>query len=1404
MRRRPWVLVVALLILALSFSIMVGIRYLNRSNRLRNELLQVFSGLPGQLTIGSATLESSTLQLTDIHYHDPDTSIVVEIRRINLRMVLSNLVRRSGGIERVIQSVALTQPAITLRADKLGATDRPPPEFPDLTEYSFLERIILREGIFRVMGRSETPWVEVHDLSGWVINRPDNRLDYEFAGSAWADTTRSLKVNGSLDLTDLALESKLDLPGYSLEKLTLPDSSPVRDLEGMFDIHVQAWMDSSGLSYTANWKLSEGALQVAGGPLFDRINLTGLVEEGLATADGTTRFEGDDAEFHAAVNLNGPIEVNAEMLVPNGRIGKHLGTFAGLSYLNQPKGLINARFNYHSKAGEPWLLQAFGTAPALETRIGTFSDVTTEVHFDQQQRSIVFDYLDATYFGLSARAIGQYNFGRDDRFPIDIDVDGVVDPEELPDWAAPLATKEVEGTVTLRLTPQTSWVIRTEGRVRNQDDPTLGEFSGLYDRNGYDLRLSLFSSVFQDASGRMWGRHHDTVNLHSTQPQLLATWWSDDFRLPQRILNLDINGEVHFSGDKVYGGLNIHDPVTDFSLNSDGTITHSPDAPLDGIFSYTFLRHETMIGNGDAEFSLTDSLLTVQQLNFMDFLHGFGTIDLASRNIERFEFGVEDLNASELVPTMTSLPAEKVGGRINGRLLLTGPFRQPVIDSHFELSEGQFSDLTEYWGLLTVESDLQGNVVIQQGSVGQGGRTLFTLDGGYSIPQNQLDVAVSSPGSDASVISQALTGREDILQGTISLQGQVGGALTLPNWTMNVGMTDARILGILFPDVTLALRGESSKRLGHVLYIDEFDLNRSDHYRFQVFGAFPLVRGAGQLSFVLGGDLPELLPQMTGFVTGGEGQGELNWIVTMVGGKPASSQGSLTLENGSLTFASVFPKMHDITIDVDIDLDGHTTINSFEAILGKEGRRILATNEPGDPLDPDRLPLLVRSLGLDLGVLKVRTPHSLGVPMRPPVISGTPEYSNVKLSGLDSNEWMSVSGPIDSVRVEGELTISNADFTIPSDDDAMRVNGTSKTGAAEFAKRSAIDLLLGARWNVELNIGRDVRFEYVIGQLEDISLINAFNILGQVALDLELESTEPQRPLRTEGRLIDDSFRMIGTITSTQGEIEFLDLTFEMQRAEVTFDQTSLLPVVSARALSNVLEPGSDFSRRVYLTLYVIDPITGERTTRGRWGEFTLVLEDEDGSSQEQVASTLGISPEAIRDRATLIGAGGLEKAVTRMWLRPIERDVERWLGLDLVRIDPTIAQNLASDPNNQNAEVPEEETSKRTVDYFRSSSVTVGKYLTRDLFLSYTGQLGKDPRYTTVPDYQAGRIGLLQTWSLQYRLSEISPNFVIQGDWEYDNLAEVQADNPQALQNNRSLRLKYTFVFDATTIKWP
>lgn len=1406
MRRRPWVLVVALLILALTFSIVVGIRYLNRSNRLRDDILKTFSEVPGVVSIGSATLEASTLQLSHVHYHSPDTSIVVDVRRISLRFSLSNLIKYQGGLERFVQSIAIIEPKVSYRLGGHSTPDTSTVELPDLSHYSFLERIIVREGTFRLSDRSGQSWASLHGIDGWVTGGHGRNVRFEVAASPFGDSLRTLTASGTVNLADLKLETKVDLARYKLANLDFPATTPIVFEDGNIDLHVRATVDSSGWQADANWMLKNGVMQVKHGPRLEGINLTGLLEDKLVTITGDLLFEEDPASLNASISLKDTLDLKAMVDIPEGRLGKHLGTFTGLKPKNQPGGNLHARAHFHLRAGEGWSAWATGSGRELTTPVGPFRNVSTDIHWDRQKKSLVFDRLNATWYGMAVDATASFNPGRDNRFPVDIDVNGNVDPTELPDWTHPLASKVVHGKVTLRLTPAKGWVIRSEGRVRNRGDARLGEFQGVYNRSdGYDLSLALYSAHDKDARFRFYSLKGEPVRIETVQPQLVAGWWDSTYSFSDRVKRLDITASARFDSGRVAGSADLLDDKTGFELALNGSLLHGQDTPYNGIYGYTLKRHEVLIGNGDVNFRLQDGLLDVDRFTFMDFFHATGRIDLKNREIAGLEMVVEDLDLAEVVPGLTSLPEGRVEGRINGRLSARGPFKQPVLQSHLELSEGGYGALRQYWGLLTLGSDVQGNVVIEQGAFGRAGRTMITLEGNYNIPEDDLNLSLSSPGSDASVLAQALFGKESLLDGTISLQGRVHGPILMPSWTMNLGMLDAQVAGIEFNTVSVALRGESSERLGHVLYIDEFDMSRPKHYQLQVFGAAPLTRGAGQISIVLNGAIPELLPQMTGFVKGARGTGEANWTITMVGGSAASSQGSVKVKNGSLTFAEVFPDMHDINIDMDVDLEGRATINRCEAKLGDENRRFVLGNDPGDPDDPTQLPILVKSLGLDLGVLRFRTPDADGIPMRIPGVSMTQDYANVRFTGLGDDSWFRVAGPVDSLMMRGEMTMNTADITLPPVSTKNGGNGSSRPGVSK-KPTGFLALLYKARWDAEVNIGRDVHYERVVSGLEKTPLLAAFSdFIGQVSVDLTLEPTEQDRPLRVHGRLVDQSFRLGGTLTSTQGTIEFLDLTFQMERGEATFDQTSLLPVVSGRAVSNVVEPGTDFSRRVYLTLYVIDPVTGEKTPRGRWGDFTLVLEDEEGSSQEQIVTALGYDPASLRERATAIGAGGIERAVTRRWLRPIERDVARWLGLDLVRINPTIAQNLTStDQTNLPGQVQDSVRTKRTVDYFRASRVTVGKYLTRDLFLSYTGQLGKDPRYTTVEDAQSGRIGLLQTWSLQYRLNAISPNFVIQGDWEYDNLADVRtAERQDKLRNNRSIRLKYTFVFDVTKLRW-
>ena len=82
----------------------------------------------------------------------------------------------------------------------------------------------------------------------------------------------------------------------------------------------------------------------------------------------------------------------------------------------------------------------------------------------------------------------------------------------------------------------------------------------------------------------------------------------------------------------------------------------------------------------------------------------------------------------------------------------------------------------------------------------------------------------------------------------------------------------------------------------------------------------------------------------------------------------------------------------------------------------------------------------------------------------------------------------------------------------------------------------------------------------------------------------------------------------------------------------------------------------------------------------------------------------------------------------------------------------------------------------------FRQSQLTVGKYLTDDLFLSYTG-LWK----TGINAANERHFGFLHRWNFDYRIRPVSGNLVLTFGYEYDSLERLK---------DRMVALRYTFIF--------
>jgi TamB, inner membrane protein subunit of TAM complex len=1411
MQRRPWVLIVALLSLALVYSAIIGTRYLNRSNKLKHEILNILSDIPGDFDISRATIESSTLILSNFQYSDPEKRVKVDVEHISVRFSVSNWLTHSREIEAVVQSISIDKPVVTVNIDRDRGRSSNQNDSSgtskklDLLSFSALEGIIIQNGQFNFRDNNNLLIFGMTEFAGWVMSGNNDEANFSFAASSENSDSETIKFEGNVDLKNLIVNSTFDINNLSFEDIGFPSSIPLKKSSGIISLIGEIEYDSIGVTTNADVKLENFSTEIKGGPSLKNLNLDMRVEDNLAKAEGTLIVEEDHATISMSCDYSDGIQLDAKMDVEKFELGKFLGKFARLSVKYQPIGTFKTEFNYTlNSSSKEWSATGRAVSPKLETYVGIFNDVNIELSWDRSDFAMSIDTLTAKWYGMDVNGFGRFRPGRDDRFPVDLHVTGDVDPTRFPQWASPLSTKSTETNVKIRFRPDTKWVLRGDGYVRDKNNRALGEFLGFYSNTGYDLQLNLFPINRSNATARLTSSSGEPINLITDQPHVLAEWWDKEtYGINERLYNIDTWIDCDFYKDRITGAIRVIDPATKFMLETDGTLRINDPEQLKGMFGLDLFRDNVKVGNGDTDFYVEESILKINSFNFMDYLSTTGSIDFKKKTFDEFKLIVNDLPINELTSRLTSIPEEQLGGGINGMMDITGPFENPQISSHFELYEGRFRSLEHYWGLLTLGTDISGNLFVRQGAFGRGETILLRMNGAYNILEDQLGLLIESPGTDANALMMALLGREDMVAGEIAFRSNITGSLLYPEWNSQLTMNEAKVTGIEFDNIKMNFHGVTNQRLGHVFYIDEFVLNKVDHYSLTVSGAAPLKKGAGQISIAFDGRIMEVFPQLTPFIKSADGSGNLIWNITVVGGKIAATQGEISINDGNFDFEDVFPDISDINVDINIDIDGNADIKRFDGIVGKKYPLVLR-NEIIEGTDSELQSIIVDEIGVNLGVIKFATPDDKGIPIRFPGISTTKDFASMKFAGKE-NDWFVISGPVDSLLMSGTVSLANARITYPAI--------ISSNGGSDSTSSPVIELLNNAKWDAEIQLHQGIQYERELRGFENTPGVQAvsdligqvasdFNIsdlFGRIALEIKVEPTDESRPIKVSGRLADESLRLYGDVISTSGKIEFLDLNFEVEHAEMNFDTRDILPLVSGRAKSEVdeltnISGASGVTRRnTYLTLYLIDPVTGEKTPRGRWGDFTIVLEDDQGSSQENVLSSLGFDEKILENKAASTITGGLDRAITRTWLRPIEREVANLLNLDMVRIHPSFAQNLFGVNDTLSTQA-----NSSIQDYFNQSRIVLGKYLNRDLFISYTGQLGNDPRYAAYDNPDA-RSGFLQIWSIEYRIREISPNFVLQWDWEKNYIGKVENKEVE----KTSLRVKYMFTYDLSTVNW-
>ncbi|RKY80599.1 hypothetical protein DRQ00_01790, partial [candidate division KSB1 bacterium] len=550
-----------------------------------------------------------------------------------------------------------------------------------------------------------------------------------------------------------------------------------------------------------------------------------------------------------------------------------------------------------------------------------------------------------------------------------------------------------------------------------------------------------------------------------------------------------------------------------------------------------------------------------------------------------------------------------------------------------------------------------------------------------------------------------------------------------------------------------------STEIGPGVQIRSFTLTRNKKYNVEGSGFLPF-SGKQDLNLQMSGkgDILTLLLDNVSFFKKITSQSTFTWGIGGTYDDIVFTKGKVKISNGTLELETVAKQIDQIRGEVTLEAENQFLhFRDFTAKINGSPVQI-ATYWGKVPAPGSWDPLFIQSWGLNFGIIGI---ESIGkdVQLHIPGLMKPHEEGCFGFKGRGPQEKFYIAGPAENPVVRGRIYLHDARITYPF----LKV----KTAAESSKKPSTIEsILTSLNWDVEVIPEKNVHYVKRIPGLLD-------NVLVNLAIDTQVSR------LKFSGIIADNSFRIEGTIESTRGNIEYLDLDFSVEKFGAEFDRSDIYPVVYGRARTTITD-STGFPYNIFLTLYTYDKRTHEEYERGRWGEdmrFRLSSDNPNiGSNEGQILAALGYSIESLRNRTADLLATSTDNLLFRPLFRPLERRLERKLGLDVIRVRSRFARNLLDWKHYSDIQFDPRYL------IFRKTEVILGKYLSNNLYLLYSGQLeaGLDPRY------QEKGIGLKHTFDLEYR---ISPTLLLQVQYNYDSLLLLQKEDTR-------IQIRHSFVF--------
>lgn len=1401
MRTRRWILVSALVVAFTALLIYHSWNILSVNERIKKYvLLKIEPALGADFQIKKLDMSLGAVHLKNVEVKSNDLLLQIEDVRIGFNF--TNLVKNSFRPQKIPHDILFIKPHLIIQPELLKSWQNSEKNPSDLNkvvshheywskikEFDFIKRITISKGKISYadsISHSVIPLAQ--DINGWLSSMAEGLISARLVGKLFQSGTYNLYINAGVDLSQEHFDLlDIKVNNYAWKNkfpLFIPDNLDIKKglLNGAITVTKNKINDNSEFAIKGEISIGDGAVIITDKNLyFDKINIKATIADRDCILENSGFiFNGSYVEIAGKIKNFFSPQLDLTLTADHFDLRKNLSYMAPDSRLNLGGHSILS-LHIANSVHNPVITGQI-LSPQIVISEKSFQQLKTVVSF--QDSILKIPEFSSNFEGLELTGYGELDFsGPSDSVSFSITGAGALFPAVVP-----LSLPSVDNSESCLQIHGKGSLSRVSGAI----DFSLKASSHLntsYQLNGdYAVQKKTVSFDLNSTSHRFAAE--GAIRFSNKRPEYqikLTDFQNIMYSLPelgpiQKIFNYKTS-IIQIRNDQsewiINGRYDWKEPAARTAIMKCRIKSQDTKKRIDANFDI-YGGSEKFVGQLNV--IKTPAYWEIISFNIENIFQSNGRIHLGEGKQIEANIIFPDASLPKLGNLIFGHSKSIDQGKLYGFINVSGSLENPRMSGNFDVAGVVLNQIGSYDGGLTFQL-VDKKLLLNEITIALNQQALFSCYGWYAVDKDQLNFDFLGQNIDLNSIMTTAFNKPGLVEGKGATRIQLKGNLNRPKIYGKIDIETGRLGPFPFNQAQLDLGQEalldlpggnfdSDSLAASGVIFKNILVNRIGQFAIQGKGVIPYSSQKPMAIELNGeGNILSLLPDLTPFFKQTRSNGE--WSVN-VAGRPKNiviAGGKIELSDGYLRLREVAPEINNIAADIELEQDGFLNV---KFISGKiKGKPFTFRNFRPDSAVNDALleTFSIPELGLDFGIFTLET-TSKGVPLRIPGLMKKKEFGHFVFAGKNDKEKFYFAGPLEKPIVKGKIQPHNANFTFPF----------IGSNAADTTQRNpVVEVLTHINWDVNALAGKDLHYQREFPSGVDNAYLDLTVDAGVGGLDFK-------------GVISDSSFGVTGSLQSSHGNVEYLDLNFEVIKAGVEFDpdispesdvvfnKNSLLPIIYGEARTTVTD-STGYPYYVYLTLLTVDHETGYALKRGRLGDVKFQLSADNpslgmGYTEGELLASLGYSSANIPKMATNLIGISADNLLFRRLFRPFERQLERAFGLDMVRFSSRFTRNLIE--MNLNDERNFQLDSRLFL--LRNTKLMLGKYLIERLFLLYTGQLeaGMDYRY------QQEGFGFRHTLGLEYR---INPSLFLQMQYDYDSLLLWQKDD-------KRIMLRHSFPF--------